>query len=70
MRSPAYMRKLNALSPCTLPELKIELIKWVPKGEYVRILGIPFWEPYDITLFYEKLYAKAKGLLATWKDHM
>ena len=41
IRCGALMRKLIP----TLPELKAELIKWVPKGGYVRS---PFiWELYD-----------------------
>jgi hypothetical protein len=65
IRLGALIRKLIP----TVPELRTEMIKWVPKGGYVRVLGIPFFESYDMTLFYEKLYAKTKGLLATWKDH-
>ena len=51
-----------------IPQLRTDIIKWVPKGDYVRILGIPFWENYDINDFYDKLYRKSKALLASWRD--
>ena len=52
-----------------IPELHTEVIKWVQPGDYVRILGIPFWEQFDIKLFYEKLYNKHKSIIAAWRDH-
>ena len=64
IRCGALKRKLVP----TTPELRADRINWVKPGEYVRILGIPFWESYNIELFYEKLYSKAKGLLAAWKN--
>ena len=51
-------------------EYKSNLIKWVKDGEWVRLLGIPFWEKYDENKFHESLYYKAKGKLACWKNHI
>ena len=51
-------------------EYKSNLIKWVKDGEWVRLLGIPFWEKYDENQFHESLYYKAKGKLACWKNHI
>jgi len=67
LRCGALVRKPIPL----VPELRTEVIKWVEKGDYVRILGIPFWESnqYDINIFYDTLYRKHKSLLAAWKDH-
>ena len=31
-----------------VPELQTDLIKWVKKGEWIRLLGIPFWECFDV----------------------
>ena len=52
-----------------IPALGTHLIKWVKPNEYVRILGIPFWEKYDITLFYEELYDKTRAIIASWRNH-
>ena len=67
LRCGALVRKPIPL----VPELRTEVIKWVEKGDYVRILGIPFWESnyYDINVFYDAMYRKHKSLLAAWKDH-
>ena len=37
-------------------DVKSDLIKWVKEGEWVRLLGIPFWEKYDEDQFHESLY--------------
>ena len=37
-------------------------------GCWVRLLGIPFWESFDPNIFFEQLYARAKGKLASWSD--
>ena len=52
-----------------IPELRTDVIRWVQPGKYVRILGIPYWEEYNVNLFWEGLYTKMKCLLATWKHH-
>ena len=52
-----------------IPELSTDKIKWVKKGEWVRLLGIPFWEDYDPNLFWDQLYNKTKCKLAAWRNH-
>ena len=49
--------------------LRTDLIKWVRDGEWVRLLGIPFWENYNEDLFFEQLYLKAKAKIACWRHH-
>ena len=50
-----------------LSVLRTEKIKWVHPGEYVRILGVPFWEKYDVNIFWEKKYWDVKRLMAKWE---
>jgi len=44
-------------------------IKWVKPGDYVRILGIPFWEEYDVENFWIEKYDKMKLQVAAWRHH-
>ena len=39
------------------------------KGEFMKILGIPFGEDFDDQEFLEKKYSDMKRLIAAWKDH-
>ena len=54
-----------------LQELGTSTIKWVQEGEYVRLLGIPFWESgkYDVDISFRALYDKCKSKIAAWTDH-
>ena len=38
------------------------------KGEFMKILGIPFGEDFDDQEFLEKKYSDMKRLIAAWKD--
>ena len=44
-------------------------IRFVRKGEYMKILGIPFGEDFDDQEFLEKKYSDMKRLVSAWKDH-
>ena len=44
-------------------------IKFVSAGTYMKLLGIPFWEEFDVGIFWEQLYDKIKRLVAAWRDH-
>ena len=46
-----------------------EPIAFVEDGKYIKLLGVPFWEKYDIEEFWNALYAKTKCILASWRDH-
>ncbi len=61
--------KLRKVTPPTVPGLYCEHIAWVKQQEYVRILGIPFYEEYDEREFWTEKYSKMKKLLAAWKGH-
>ena len=61
--------RLRKVSPPTLPGLHAEKIAWVQPEEYVRILGIPFYEEYDENAFWLEKYAKMKRLVAAWRGH-
>ena len=50
-------------------ELQTHIIKWVKPNEYVKILGIPFWEDFDPKYFWDKIYFKTKTIISCWKDH-
>ena len=45
-----------------------EPIAFVHKGESIKILGVPFFEEYDMNIFWSKLYNKTKQIIAAWKD--
>jgi exonuclease III/sulfur relay (sulfurtransferase) DsrC/TusE family protein len=51
-----------------IPELFTDVIRWVPPGECMKILGIPFWEEYDVDKFWDMLYGKMKSCLASWRN--
>ena len=53
----------------TEPRLRADTIKWAKPGEYVRILGIPYWEgdEYDPREFWIERYEKMKRILAAWR---
>jgi hypothetical protein len=42
-------------------------INWVQDGKYIRVLGVPFWEKYDVEEFWLALYRKTKVILASWR---
>ena len=65
IRCGSLKRKPHLISAA----LCTDLIKWVKDGEWVRLLGIPFWESYNENLFFEQLYLKAKAKLACWRHH-
>ena len=46
-----------------------EGIRFVAKGEWIKILGIPFGEDFDERDFIEKKYNDAKALVAAWTNH-
>jgi hypothetical protein len=58
--------RLKTHPPPIIPELNTDLIQWVQPNKWVRLLGIPFWEAFDPSLFWDSLYHKAKGLMACW----
>ena len=62
--------KLKSKPHVISKDLKTDMINWVKDGEWIRLLGIPFWERYNEDLFHEGLYFKAKGKLACWKNHI
>jgi len=64
--------RCGALTRKPIPNPKgarTDMIQWVKKGEWVRLLGIPFWEEYNESLFWEQLYLKSKAKLACWRHH-
>jgi hypothetical protein len=42
------------------------LIHWLKKDEFTKILGIPFWMQGDENPFWEALYLKIKKRSASW----
>ena len=58
---------LKRALPPIRADLHTDVIKWVRRGSWVRLLGIPFWEDYDENLFWEELYLKSKAMLASWR---
>jgi hypothetical protein len=65
--------RMGALLHTTPPLIPgvTDMINWVKPGSYLRLLGIPFWEPgkYDPNLFMQALYDKYKCKIANWTDH-
>jgi len=66
--------RAGALKRAPIPNdllLKATTINFPKVGEYVRLLGIPFWEDgkYDVDRFFEALYLKCKVKIAAWRDH-
>ena len=63
--------RLGATRRQKVPENEFtEGIRWVGKGQYMMILGIPFGEEFDEATFLEKKYSDTKALLAVWRDHV
>lgn len=53
-----------------VPELGTAMIRWARPGEYVRILGIPYWESegdYNVRDFWIEKYDKMKRVISRWK---
>jgi hypothetical protein len=60
--------RLGRLRGTTPPATETK-VRFVAPGQYIKILGVPFYEQLDITLFWLKLYAKMKCKIAAWHDH-
>jgi hypothetical protein len=45
------------------------LIRWLPRGEYTTILGVPFWSTGENDAFWHALYTKIKKRIASWQHH-
>jgi len=52
-----------------IPELGTQRIRWVKDDQYIRILGIPFWENFDVNLFWEEKYQRAKKAANAWNKY-
>ncbi len=64
LRCGALRRK----PPPYSPELETDLVNWTDDSNWVRLLGIPFWEtetPDKVDAFFTQLYNKAKARIAT-----
>ena len=57
---------MGSLTGAQVPETLVYL-KTLGEGEFATILGVPFWEGLENDSFWEKLYAKLKKKVATWK---
>jgi hypothetical protein len=65
LRCGALRRK----PPPYSPELKTDLVNWTDDSNWVRLLGIPFWETETsdkVDAFFTQLYNKAKARIASW----
>ena len=38
-------------------------------GKYMKILGVPFGESFDMALFWEAKYDDVQRIIAAWRDH-
>ena len=67
--------RLGATKKAPLPDarknksLQLQLLKMAQKGEFVTLLGIPFWEEFNPDQWWDELYVKCKRLIACWRDH-
>ena len=61
---------LRRRPPPLIDELRTASIKFPQEGEWVRLLGIPFWEQQGHAhKFWDQLYLKTKTLIACWRHH-
>ena len=66
-KSKSILIRMGSLTGARVPET-LAYLKTLGEGEFATILGVPFWEGLDNEPFWEKLYAKLKKKVATWKE--
>ena len=65
-KSKSILIRMGSLKGAQVPGT-LAYLKTLGEGEFATILGVPFWEGLDNDAFWEKLYAKLKKEVATWK---
>ena len=65
-KSKSILIRMGPLTGAAVPGA-LKYLKTLGEGEYATILGVPFWEGPGDDSFWEKLYAKLKKKIATWK---
>ena len=62
--------RLKGKEPPANPEYRTNEIAWQQPGQYVRVLGIPFWEgdTYDPREFWVERYSKMKAIISKWNN--